>query len=259
MKKTAFFAALTIISGFMLVSCSDSSTDAEGKGRIKMYLVDAPAALDSVIIDVLRVEVNSELEGWQVINDVPGKYDLLRLTNGASVVLGENSLSAGNYMQVRLILGDDNYIYENGIKHSLTVPSGQQTGLKLNHEFTIEPGSLYELYLDFDADKSIHQTGSNKYLLRPTVRVQAVVTSGTISGQILPLDADASVWTMVGDDTLTTYADVNGLFKLMCLPAGNYSVNIEPGNIAYQPKTITDVVVYAQQDTDLGVITLDNN
>lgn len=258
MKIKALFSAF-IMAGIIFSGCSDVSTNPDKNGMIRLYLIDAPAALDSVIIDVQRVEVNNSAQGWIVINEIPGKYDLLQLMNGASVVLGENFLAPGDYEQVRLILGDDNYIYENGIKHSLVVPSGQQTGVKLIHQFTIEPGSLYELFLDFNADKSVHQTGNGKYMLKPTVRVQAVVTSGTISGQVLPLDADAMIWTAAGQDTVSTYADTSGNFKLMCLPEGIYDVNIEPANTAYQSKVITGVNVYARQNTDLGVITLDNN
>lgn len=258
MKKIAAYTALILALTFTLISCSDSPTDSTGNSRIKLYLVDAPAALDSVIIDVLRVEVHSSIDGWVVVNDIPAKYDVLRLTNGSSVVLGDDFLPAGHYTQIRLILGNENYIYEDGVKYDLTVPSGQQTGLKLIHEFTLLPDNLYELYLDFNADKSIHKTGSGKYMLKPTIRVQAVVTSGTISGQVLPVIANPIIWTTSSTDTITTYTDSVGFFKLMCLPEGLYQVNIEPRDTNYLPKVITNVAVFPQQNTNLGVITLDS-
>jgi hypothetical protein len=257
MKKTAVIAALLIFASFALISCSDSVNDAGGKGRIKMYLVDAPAALDSVILNVMRVEVHSAEDGWIVVNDEAQYYDLLTLTNGSSAVIGDEFLSPGTYTQIRLILGEDNYIYVDGEIFPLTTPSAQQSGLKLIHGFEILPDNLYELYLDFNVDKSIHQTGSGKYMLKPTIRVQAAIISGTISGQVLPLDADALVWTVSGMDTISTFTNDDGYFKLMCLPAGTYDVFIDPANNAYSPDTISGVIVTPLQNTDIGVITLE--
>jgi hypothetical protein len=257
MKKTAIIAALILTISVILISCSDSVNDTSGNGRIKIYMVDSPAALDSVIIDVLRVEVHSNAEGWVVVNDSAAYYDLLQLTNGVSAVIGDNFLPAGKYTQIRLILGDDNYLYSNGIMFPLETPSAQQSGLKLIHEFELLPDYLYELYLDFNVDKSVHMTGNGKYILKPTIRVQAVITSGTISGQVLPLDADAKIWTVAGPDTVTTYTDTSGYFKLMSLPAGTYDVNIEPGNNTYSSKSVSGVDVFPQQNTDIGVVTLE--
>lgn len=255
MKKIGAYTALTLLMAFMLVSCSDS-VNSNGNGRLKLYLIDAPASLDSVVINVLRVEVNSNGDTWTVINDVPAHYDLLQLSNGASAVLGDKSLPSGTYTQIRLILGDDNYVCVNGVRHALKVPSGEQTGLKLIHEFTIEPDNLYELYLDFNAARSVNMTGAGNYMLKPTVRVQAVVVSGTISGIVQPPDADAVVWTTSGSDTVSAFPDTTGYFKLMCLPQGTYDVHVDPSDTAYQPVVISGVIVSPQQNTDLGTITL---
>jgi hypothetical protein len=257
MKKYLGILFITVITSLLLISCEESINDSNGNGRIRMYMVDSPAGLDSVILNVIRVEVHSTEDGWLVINDTVRYFDLLQLTNGANVVLGDEFLPAGDYTQIRLILGDDNYLYNNGVKFPLEVPSGEQTGLKLIHPFSIQPDLLYELYLDFNVDKSIHLTGSGKYMLKPTIRVQAAVVSGTISGQVLPTDADAVVWTVAGTDTVTTYPNTDGFFKLMTLPAGTYDVYIDPADTNYSSVIVEDVIVAAQQNTNIGVITLE--
>lgn len=255
--KKFFLMTLIVVFGLILSSCDTS--DPSNTGRLKVNLVDAPASLDSVILNVLRVEIHKsgsgENEGWIVLNEINSYFDLLKLTNGASVVIGDKELEPGKYTQIRLVLGTDNYVYDNGVKHLLTIPSGQESGLKLTHPFDIEEGNLYELYLDFNADKSISVSGTD-YKLKPTIRVQAAVISGTISGLVLPLDAQAKVWTVAGTDTITTFTDEMGNFKLMALPAGTYQLNVEAGNAIYQPKTVVDVVVTAQQNTSVGTITL---
>lgn len=258
---------VSILSIVVFIGCSDQSTNVDPvsqNGRLKMYIVDSPATLDSVIICVTRVEVhkagNDSTSGWFIINDSTRYFDLLLLTNGASAILGDSSLPAGNYTQIRLIIGEGSYVIDNGVKHNLEIPSGFQTGIKLIHQFTIEEGKLYELILDFNVEKSIVITGKGKYLCKPTIRVMPMVISGSISGQVLPLVAQPTIWTVYGTDTITTYTDLQGFFKLMALPQGIYDVSIIPADtLIYRDTTLTNIQVLANQDTDIGVITLGTN
>jgi hypothetical protein len=262
MKKLASIAL--ILSLLYVISCSDQSTNVdpvEQNGRFKIYMVDSPSTLDSVIICVTRVEVHKSgsdsTSGWFVINDSTRYFDLLLLTNGASAVLGDTSLTAGKYTQIRLIIGDGSYVIDQGVKHDLEIPSGSQTGLKLTHQFTIEGGKLYELILDFNVDKSIVVTGNGRYKLKPTIRVMPMVISGSIAGQVLPLDAHPSIWTVHGTDTITTYTDIQGFFKLIALPSGMYDVNIVPfDTLVYRDTVIANIQVVANQQTDIGLVTL---
>jgi hypothetical protein len=229
-----------------------------------MYLVDSPSTLDSVIICVTRVEVHKSgsdsTSGWFVINDSTRYFDLLLLTNGASSVLGDTSLSPGKYTQIRLIIGEGSYIVDQGVKHDLEIPSGSQSGLKLTHQFTIEPGKLYELILDFNVDKSIIITGNGTYKLKPTIRVMPMIISGSIAGQVLPLDAQPTIWTFYGIDTIATYTDLQGFFKLIALPQGIYDVNIIPNDtLVYRDTLIVGVQVLANQETNIGTVILQAN
>ena len=246
------------------IGCSEDSTGVEPvtqNGRLKMYLVDFPASFDSVIICVTRVEVhksgNDSTSGWFVINDSTRYFDLLLLNNGASAVLGDTSLTPGQYTQIRLIIGDSSYVIDNGVRHDLEVPSGSQTGLKLTHQFTIDEGKLYELVLDFNVEKSIVITGNGRYKLKPTIRVMPMVISGSITGQVLPLDTEPTIWTVYGADTISTYTNLQGFFKLMALYPGNYDVNINPADtMMYRDTVITNVQVTENHETDIGTITL---
>jgi len=233
------------------------------KGSIRLVLIDSPSTLDSIVICISRVEVHKSgtdttSGSWTVINDSLRYFDLLLLNNGASAVLGDTSLTEGTYTQIRLIVEDRNYVVDDGVNYPLTIPSGTQTGIKLNHSFEIESGKLYELFLDFNVDKSVKITGNGKYKLKPTIRVMPVVISGSIFGQVLPLDADPTVWTVSGTDTISTFTDLTGFFKLMALPEGIYDINITPADtLVYRDTTITGVNVFANQNTDIGSITLE--
>jgi hypothetical protein len=255
-----FVVLIVVIGGMFIGSCSKSVNPETGEGEVKMNLVDSPAGYDKVNIVVTRVEVHKAgsdtTSGWTVVASNPATYDLLSLRNGASAVLGQSKLTAGKYTQIRLIIGSGSNVVVDGVPRSLTIPSGIQSGVKLVHQFDIEPGKLYELTLDFDAARSITVAGS-QYLLRPTIRVQANVVSGNIAGVVSPAAARASVSTVVGADTVSTLADTtSGEFKLVALPEGTYALRIIPSLTTYRDTTITGVVVVRQQDRNIGTVTL---
>jgi hypothetical protein len=250
------------ISALFILGCSDSTSPGDGQGLIKITMVDSPADFDHVNIVVTRVEVHKadsdSSSGWVVVNNNLATYDLLTLRNGASVVLGDNSLDVGRYTQIRLILGTGSNVVVNGTVFSLDVASGAQTGIKLNREFEIQEGLIYELLLDFDAQRSIILTGNGQYKLKPVIKVVPTIISGSISGKVNPLNAGASIYVMSGTDTVssTLAESSSGSFKLMALLAGTYSVKVSPGNVIYNDTAIANVVVTAKQNTDLGTISL---
>lgn len=252
MKKHMLAVVMMGILLALFVGCKDDET--VGRGQLRMYLVDSPASYDSVVVVVKEVSVHSESQGWIVVNNTTRTFDLLRLTNGARAVLGEASLEAGTYTQVRLLLDAGSYVVVGGTRHPLTVPSGLETGIKLVHQFSIEANFLYELYLDFDANRSIVLTGNGTYQLKPTIRVTAAATTGTISGVVLPATHLAAITAMSATDTAGTFASaLTGTFKVMALPPGSYSVRIQ-STTSTQDTTLTGVSVTTGADTFIGTI-----
>ena len=62
----------------------------------------------------------------------PGLYNLMDLTNGKDTILADAEIPQGSISQIRLILGDNNFIItKSGEKKMLTTPSAQQSGLKV--------------------------------------------------------------------------------------------------------------------------------
>ena len=261
MRSIVFLFA---VSAFIVLNgCESASEPGSGTGEVKMVLVDAPAAFDEVNIVVSSVAVHTssnanEQAGWTTINDVPATYDLLELRNGMSAVLGTSRLAPARYTQIRLMLDAGSNIVVGGSTFPLEIPSGIQSGVKLTHPFTVEEDKLYELTLDFDADRSVVRQGSGAYRLQPTIRVVATVTSGTISGIVQPDSARAVVYALSGTDTVATaLPDTStGAFKLVALPEGTYDVSVEATVGSFQPFTQSGVAVVRQQDTNLGTIVL---
>ena len=178
---------LTIaVVGALLAACS-SGTTSTAPASMNVRLVDAPSdGYSEVNIDVRTVEIASE-DGWLTLGTPNRVINLLALTGGVYDTLVDGApLPAGRYGQMRLVLGPDNTVkLLDGTVAPLKVPSGQQSGVKLTVNFDIQPGTTADVYIDFDAHKSVfvHEAGnSGKYILRPTVRAYDRLETGSISG-----------------------------------------------------------------------------
>lgn len=263
------FAAFLLSFSLLFVGCdSQLGNNDSDTGTMEVRLFDAPIdSADEVNVNILRVEVNREEddEGWQVISEPDSTFNLLELTNGAYAVLGEQELEAGTYHQIRLILSQDGHnIVVDGEEHDLKVPSGAQTGIKLEVDAEIEPGITYVLLLDFDVSKSVVKAGMNNpaldYLLKPVIRATNQATTGNIAGTVDPAEARPMVHAIdANDDTLASAAadTSNGGFMLMGLDEGTYTVSIDPRNDDYLSKDTTGVSVTVGETNDLGTIELE--
>jgi hypothetical protein len=258
MNRWCRLAAVMIFAVVAFTSCS-KSTKTTSTGAIKVYLADTPAAYDSVNLVVSQVSVHMADQdtgsGWMIICDTTQHFDLLQLRNGAMALFADDQLDAGHYTQIRLKITDGCNVVVDGERHDLAIPSGYQSGVKINHQFWIEEDVTYELLLDFDAEKSIIQKGNGQYQMKPVIRAIALATSGSISGTTIPKDVEA--FALTNPDTAAfVHSDTSGYFKLIGLAEGTYSVLIVPDNTSYADTTISDVEVIAGQTTDLGTIEL---
>lgn len=247
--------------GLLLVlGCSDSEDSPPG-GALKVNLVDGPGDYEAVWIVIDRVEVHradgDSNSGWEVVRSVPGTYDLMHLRNGVSAVLVDDQLPPGDYTQMRLVLGAGCSVEVDGQTHPLMIPSGMQSGLKLNHPFTIGDDAIYEVTLDFDAARSIHRTGNGTYLMRPVIRAMACAVSGSLRGVVLPAAARAAVSAVAGGDTFTARADTTtGFYQFAYLREGAYDLAFTATSGTYQDTTLFDVPVVRLQTTDVDTVTL---
>jgi len=256
---------ITLIAAALLMwgceSSLDSGNDA-GTGTMVVKLHDAPVDYEEVNISVARVEVNNtdnEGEGWIVISEPNETYNILELVNGNFEVLADAELEPGTYKQIRLILNDQNTVVIDGETFELFVPSGEQTGLKLNIDAEIEEGITYTLLLDFDANRSVVPRGaSGQYNLKPVIRATNEAISGNISGTVLPFEARAAVFAIQGSDTLsTTFADTSsGEFTLVGLESGSYTVSVEPREEGFESAALEDVSVTIGETNNVGEIDL---
>jgi hypothetical protein len=194
MKKLTFiFLGLTAAALFSCSKDSDSSlsnvpggegnTSTGAKTMLRIRLTDAPVNYDSVVVNIQEIRVKfsdndsssidstSADSGWISLATNSGFYDLLSFQNGIDTLIAASSVPTDTLQQIRMILGSGNYIVVDGTQYPLTIPSGSQSGLKINLNKILNP-VLDSVTIDFDAAASVKQQGNGRYFLRPVLLVK---------------------------------------------------------------------------------------
>jgi len=259
MKKLfVTLAGFALLSAVFLLSCKKDEDD-RGTAQVNIHLTDGPGNYDAVYIDVRSVEINSDAGGWVTVPAiVPGVYNLLDFRNGMDTLLCQAVLPAGKISQMRLILGDNNSVVVDGTSYPLSTPSAQQSGLKFNIHQDLAVNGSYNIWIDFDAGKSIVAQGNGGYSLKPVVRAYTELTDGRIKGIVLPPAALATVYVTNGADTFSAIPDALGAFMFCGLPEGNYTLWFDAeDNTGYADFTLpAPVTVSFGVVTEVGTTTL---
>ncbi|UCH17255.1 MAG: DUF4382 domain-containing protein, partial [Burkholderiales bacterium] len=187
---------LAFAAAGVIAACGGGSNETQ-TGTLRLSLTDAPACdFDHAWVTVEKVRVHRSSSasdgdpGWfDVPLPAPTRVDLLTLTNGTLLPLGQTELPAGAYTQMRLVLSANtsadpfaNAVQPKGSTDpisltSLTTPSGQQSGLKMNVNVEVPAGQVADFAIDFDACKSFVRAGnSGKILLKPVLAVIPILS-----------------------------------------------------------------------------------
>jgi hypothetical protein len=168
-------------------------TGGMGGSNLRVYLTDAPGDFDEVWVNIARVEIargTGEDAAWTTLRDEPFTVDLLTLQDDVTAVMADAALEPDHYAQLRMIVASADVVI-GGEVEALTIPSGAQTGIKLDLDFQVEEGMTYGLVLDFDAHQSIKRTGNGKLMMTPVIVVE----------HIGPIEPEVEAPTGDGEDT----------------------------------------------------------
>ncbi|PMS19027.1 hypothetical protein C0Z18_14440 [Trinickia dabaoshanensis] len=246
-------AASVLIAPMVLAACGGGGGGSASTptGTVNAQITDAPACgFDHVYVTVSQVRINASSSagdndsGWATIAlATPQKIDLLALTNGAMATLGQTTLPAGQYQQIRLVLAQNqgnsmaNSVVVSGTsaEQALATPSATQSGLKIIRPFDVAANSTVDLVLDFNACKSVVQQGNGGYALKPVVTATPTTVVGTIDGYVAPAEAGATVYAEQNGKVVSgTIADSTGHFVFSTLVQsttnGNYDIVIAQPN-----------------------------
>lgn len=244
-----------------LTACSNNESSRTESAQLQIALTDDPGDYKEVWIDVKEIRINMTDEddnGWTTLAGVnTGAYNLLDLVNDKDTVLVDAVIPSGSISQIRLVLGDNNYIITNtGEKLMLQTPSAQQSGLKLNIHQTVIAGIINKLTLDFDVAKSIVETGSGKYILKPVIRTVLEAVGGNIKGVVLPDSVQTAVLAINGADTVASTYSAAGEYLIRGIDAGTYALHFIPTDTTLLPFVAPGVVVNLGQVTTVDTVQL---
>ena len=212
MSKYAIVRLLGLSMAVMSLGACGDSLGVPQTATIRVLLTDAPADyIGEAFVDIGTVELLSSDGGDRIVlseDGTDGPVNLLDLQGLATEVLADMEIPVGTYHQLRLFVESasvtlaDGYLFNDGSAASvLRVPSGAQTGIKLNlrsgdpddgdaEGVVIRAGETI-LVVDFDVSQSFRIQGNpstpagiKSVSFRPTLRVVVQDLSGSISGVV---------------------------------------------------------------------------
>jgi hypothetical protein len=276
MKIKTTAAAAAVAAALLATGCGGGigGTGAE-MGTLRASVTDAPSCYEEVNVTIraVRVHQSSGAEdddaGWSEIAVEPAKrVNLVTLTNGVLEELGEASLPAGKYTQLRLVLAENDnadplansVVPIGGTETALATPSAAQSGLKLNVDIDVEADKVADVVLDFDACKSVVPRGnSGQYNLKPVITATTVVSDAgmRVVGYVDPSIALSTTAVSVqtgGAPVKATVPDAAGRFVLYPVPAGNYDLVVT--SAGHVTAVMTGVPVVTTEPTEVNTADL---
>ena len=232
-KSLSVFLFVATVFG---AACTDAS-EGTGLALVNIRLIDAPGDFDQAWIEIDAVEVmqGTDRQGadaqWRYIpyDQANQQVDVSQLVGEGVLLLGRAEVPAGGIFKIKLILGGDHYLNKNGKTRSLTLANPEASVIEMDVNYRLERSLSYDIYLDFDLEKSIKATSdSTRFLLDPRVRSFVKEERSEIRGRIQPSAAKPVIYAIQEKDTVTTLTDAQGNYSLRGLEEGKYALYILP-------------------------------
>ncbi|MDT8414044.1 MAG: DUF4382 domain-containing protein [Flavobacteriaceae bacterium] len=269
MKSLKLFLFSMSVVLLSLVSCSDGS-NGSGAGTLSIKMTDAPFPHDMVKaanVTIFKIDARKKSDDGEAetsaefvtLSETETTLNLLELTNGITATLANAEVPEGSYDLVRLFVSEASIELSDGTMHTVKVPSGSQTGIKVfvKPSILVAGGLTADLLLDFDVSSSFVLNGNlnmpsgiTGFIFKPTIKASNISTSGTLSGTVSELSSDPITFleeveiSVYASDTLntTTFTDLNGAYTVLGLSAGSYKVEAElEGFVSKEVENVTIV------------------
>ncbi|NNF13177.1 MAG: DUF4382 domain-containing protein [Gemmatimonadetes bacterium] len=283
-RKAAALGALAVGA----VACGDSA--GPGAASVTVLLTDAASAyVESALVDIGAVELIGGAGGPIVLTDdgTDGPVDLMELQGLATTQLAAQDIEPGTYTQLRLVVESASVVLADGVtfrdgtsEADLTVPSGAQTGIKLNLKPDDENGGGVDiaagqtvLVVDFDVNQSYRlqgnpdmEDGVTSVSFQPTLRALVDDVAGSISGTVtadagVALDVEGLVVSAAPVEntalepfestTATALVQADGTYTIYFMVPGEYDVSVEAGEGFTAP--VVEAVTVGQSEDVEGV------
>lgn len=190
--------ALMGLAGFCVllgIGCRGvvSSGSGEDRGKLGIWATDPGISeIDRLEITIVGVDIipsDAAAEPVRIDLDRPLVLDLTRVGNrnqsGREKIFDNQTLPLGRYREIQLRLDESRlFIEDEGQRFPVTIPPGEEEGLRLPFAATIDDRTNLDLTLDFNADKSLRRLGNNNFEFHPDFRLVRTERTGTLTGLV---------------------------------------------------------------------------
>lgn len=261
-KLTLLSAAFALALG----ACDDGV--GVGEARVSVLLTDASAMfIDEALVDIGRVELIGGSGGPVTLSEdgTDGMVNLMDLRNAVTTTLATAEIEADTYSQLRLIveaasvtLKAPHEFNDGSTTKVLKIPSGAQTGIKLNLQAAsddaddggVEISSDMVLVVDVDVSGSFVMQGNpetsaglESMSFKPTMRVVVEEFAGSVSGTVTTSVPGLEVEGMIvsaepvegapleayQSESATAMVNADGTYTVYFVVPGDYSVSVDGG------------------------------
>jgi hypothetical protein len=261
--KKIILVFLAFLFSISFWSCEPA--DSDPKALVNVILIDAPAQWDSVFVEVEGVDIEIQVQGRESETQTfflpyslgDKVIEVSALVAGQGLLLGRDELPIGKIISATFRIGDSHSLFLDGDRYALPLANSGMTELPIELEMDIEQGIAYDLILDFDLEKSIRVLSETPLTLELDPKLSAVsgIGAGELKGTISPTSLRPALYAIISGDSVSTHVNSSGTF-LFRLPAGIYTVYIDPKDERYQAGIIQNVEVISGKSTDLTRITI---
>ena len=274
-----FLNVAAVASAALLSACGGGGgggggggTPVTDAGSIKVALTDAAACgYNQINVTVQKVRFNASATAadgdagwWEVVLSPAQKVNLLTLTNGAVLELGQVQVPVGTYQQLALVLDASTPLANSvvpivGTETALGMPATPQSIVKIPVSITVTKDQVSDYVIDFDACNSVLRLGaSGNYSLsaRLSVIQRLSATGQRVTGFVATtLDPVTTRVSVQQNGTIfkATNPDSTGHFILYPVPVGTYDLVV--GALGAVPAVVTGVPVTAAASTDVSTNT----
>ena len=174
---------LTLSLLFCALSCStDQLSESSEKSFISVKVSASPSDFENLYVELSEIHLKviddeTHPKCWLRISaSNSGIYDLNQLVSGNDVLLIDNSSApTGSIYEVKLVLGETNYIIENNERIDLFTNVVLQEGLTIRLDTNFNQNETYNFILNFDGSNSVFETHiEDHYILKPSLSYRMV-------------------------------------------------------------------------------------
>ena len=182
--RLSFSILLVIIINLLLFfTCSNNNllqSDNDGTTKLQVRIHDEPfkcsgKTVSELNITVIKVDIIRANSG-EVVNcpiTQEKELNILEISKSNPVVLSDVSVPSGDYEQLRLVIKNNATITVDDETFDIKIPSGEQSGVKLDGNFSIR-GKFFRLDLDFIPEESVIYNKGQGYILKPVIKISDI-------------------------------------------------------------------------------------